>query len=148
MDISILVVDDNKDVLDTISTYLIMNKYTVKRASSGGEALSIIRNEKVHIVISDVKMPKMDGIELLREIRKFDFTIQVIMMTGYSTLRITMESIECGATDYILKPFENISEIKDLVDASIVKLQRWEKILAKSAKSTVTQRRKHEPLGM
>lgn len=135
MDMTLLVVDDEPDLLHSLRRYLEMLGQDVRTASNGEEALAIIRQEKIHIVLTDIKMPKMDGLTLLQEIRKYDFTIQVIMMTGYSTFHITLEALEYGAADYILKPFEDFEEILDVVDSAKKRLLRWRKILVRSSKS-------------
>lgn len=65
----------------------------------------MIKNNKFHIVITDIVMPNMNGIDLLKAAKSYDALTQVIMMTGYSTMEITIQSLEFGANDYILKPF-------------------------------------------
>lgn len=134
MEFTILVVDDEPDFVNSLKGHLALSCNSIHTASSGEEALRIIREKKVHIVLSDIKMPKMDGLTLLQEIRKYDFTIQVIMMTGYSTFNITLEALEYGATDYIMKPFEDFEEISDVIESSKKRLCRWRRILVKSSK--------------
>ncbi|NRW83842.1 response regulator [Clostridium beijerinckii] len=89
------------------------------------KALEMIKNNKFHIVITDIVMPNMNGIDLLKAAKSYDALTQVIMMTGYSTMEITIQSLEFGANDYILKPFKSIEYIIEIIDYSIQKLERW-----------------------
>ncbi len=134
MDWQILIVDDEEEIRRTLKNFFILSDFSVQTAGSGFEALEVIRRGKVHIVLSDIKMPKMDGIELLEEIRKIDFSIQVIMMTGFSTFDLTIRALERGAADYVLKPFESLDDVLHLVNLATERLQRWRKVLAGSSK--------------
>lgn len=134
MDWKILVVDDEPEICRTLKNYLTLSGFTIYTANSGAEALELIAKEKIHIVLSDIKMPQMTGLELLEEIRHIDFSIQVIMMTGFSTFDITLQALEKGATDYILKPFNDLEDIVNLIQLSIDKLARWKHNLATSVK--------------
>ena len=77
-------------------------------------------------------MPGMNGVELLREIKKIDGMIQVIMMTAYSTVERVIQCIRYGATDYIMKPFDDIDEIKIIVDDTANKIRRWKGVIVRS----------------
>lgn len=76
-------------------------------ATSGEEALSILNDLKPDLVIMDVRMPKMDGLEVLEKIKESHPQIQVIMMTAYSTTEKAIQAIKLGAYDYLTKPFDN-----------------------------------------
>lgn len=130
---TVLVVDDELEILRTLKSFLTMNGFRVLIAKSGIEALEVIESEKVHIVLTDVSMPGMDGISLLERVRKYDFSIQVIIMTGYSTFNTTLQALELGATDYILKPFEDLDEVVRILTISADRLKRWQKVLAGSS---------------
>ena len=130
----VLIVDDEPEILRTLKSYLALNGFTAYIAENGQKALDIIVHEKINIVLSDISMPVMDGLELLKEIRKIDFSIQVIMMTGFSTFNTTLMALEYGAADYILKPFQDLDEIIRLLNISADKLYRWRKVLAGSSK--------------
>lgn len=131
--LTVLVVDDELEILRTLKSYLSINGYRTLVAKSGAEALEIIEKEKVHIVLTDVSMPGMDGISLLERVRKYDFSIQVIIMTGFSTFNTTLQALELGATDYILKPFEDLDEVLRILQISVERLKRWQKVLAGSS---------------
>jgi len=124
---NILVVDDEEGIRKSLSAYLKMEGYTVDTAGDGVEAIEKLKNAKFNIILLDINMPVRDGLETIQEIKALDFSIQVIMMTAFSTFDKTMKSLEYGATDYILKPFDNLAEILKLIRISEEKLDRWRK---------------------
>lgn len=130
---TVLVVDDEMEILRTLKSYLSINGFRVLAAKSGVEAMEIVESEKIHIVLTDVSMPGMDGIALLENIRRYDFSIQVIIMTGFSTFNTTLQALELGAADYILKPFEDLDEVVRILNISADRLKRWQKVLAGSS---------------
>jgi len=121
----VLIVDDEQDVTVVLEQFLRMEGYDVYSTTSPIEALEMIKKQKYHIVLSDIVMPKMDGIEFLIQVKQYDALTQVIMMTGYSTMDKTMRCLEAGANDYILKPFKNLSELAGIIKLSEDKLKRW-----------------------
>jgi putative nucleotidyltransferase with HDIG domain len=102
----ILVVDDDPGLLETLSDALQLEGYEVTTAKAGEEALERLRQEEVDLVITDIKMPGLSGLELLRAIRDKNQILPVIVMTGYASLETAVEAIKQGAYDYITKPFE------------------------------------------
>lgn len=130
----ILIVDDEEDIVGTLRKHLKLEGYTVDIAQSAAEAFKKVQNDKYHIVLTDIVMPEMDGIELLREIKSYDALTQVIMMTGYSTMDKTLSSLEFGANDYILKPFKSVEYLMEIIDYSIKKLERWRECIAQMVK--------------
>lgn len=121
----ILIIDDEEEILLALKKNLILEGYNVETCNDSQEALEMIKNNKFHIVITDIVMPNMNGIDLLKAAKAYDALTQVIMMTGYSTMEITIQSLEFGANDYILKPFKSIEYIIEIIDYSIQKLERW-----------------------
>lgn len=121
----ILIVDDEEEIVFTLKKHIELEGYTVDAAYSGIEALNKVKNEKYHIVLTDIVMPEMDGVELLKEIKRYDALAQVIMMTGYSTMDKTLSCLEYGANDYVLKPFKSIEQVISILDYSVQKLERW-----------------------
>ncbi len=100
----ILIVDDEKSILLLLREALGQWGYQVKTASSGTEALEILRTELFDAMLSDVRMPDMSGLDLLREVRKQDESIEVVMMTGYPTIASAVQALKEGAYDYLSKP--------------------------------------------
>ena len=121
----VLIVDDEQDAAVVLEEFLRMVGYEVYSATSPLEALEMIKKQKYHIILTDIVMPKMDGIEFLKQVKQYDALTQVIMMTGYSTMDKTMRCLEAGANDYILKPFKNLSQVAEIIKLSEDKLKRW-----------------------
>jgi two-component system, NtrC family, response regulator PilR len=101
---SVLVVDDEGHILDVLKDTLTHFGYRVTCAGSAAEALSAIRSELFDAAITDIRMPDMSGLDLLREIKKQDESIEVIVMTGYPTITSAVEALKEGAFDYLSKP--------------------------------------------
>jgi DNA-binding NtrC family response regulator len=104
---NILVVDDEKDICMALRILLTKEGYNVKEAYNGEQALERIRQENFDIVMTDIKMEKMDGFEVLKESQKISPETSVIMMTAFASVGSAVEAMRAGATDYITKPFIN-----------------------------------------
>ncbi len=102
----ILVVDDEQRMCDSLDTLLTKAGYQVQTAGDGKMALELYRNSNFDLVISDIKLPEMTGIELLQSIRKGDPNAMVILMTAYASLDTALAAINMGAYDYLMKPIE------------------------------------------
>ncbi len=113
----ILVVDDQRIVCYSLQRFLQSEGYKVETATSGKEALSILDRFRPDLVIMDVRMPEMDGLEVLKTIKASYPKIQVIMMTAYSTTEKAIEAIKLGAYDYLTKPFDNYELLMRIADA-------------------------------
>src|ERR1043166_6603363 len=100
----ILVVDDEKSILLLLKEALTQWGYQVTTAPSAVEGLELLKNGLFDALISDIRMPDMSGLDLLREIRKQDETIEVVMMTGYPTIASAVQALKEGAYDYLSKP--------------------------------------------
>ena len=105
-----LFVDDEKDFLETILKRMKKRHVDVYGAESGEEALSFLTHTSVDVVVLDVRMPGMDGIETLKEIKKRFPLVEVIMLTGHASLETAREGMETGAFDFLMKPV-NIDEL-------------------------------------
>lgn len=116
----ILVVDDELGIRDMLSYELSSHNYGVVTAVNGEDALEKIRKEKFHLVISDIKMPRMNGLEMLDAIKKIDPDVEVIMSTGFGTIETAVSAMKKGAYDFIQKPF-NIEEILALIEKALEK---------------------------
>ncbi len=102
----ILVVDDEEIQRVTIQDDLRDTGYEVIALEAPLLALELLHKEKFDIVLTDLKMPGMDGIQFLREIKKIDNNIEVLIMTAFATVKTAVDAIRCGAYDYLTKPFE------------------------------------------
>lgn len=114
---SVLLVDDEIDFMETLLKRLLKRRVKVTGAVSGEEALKIIRETPPDVVVLDVKMPGMDGMQTLREIKKIKPLVEVIMLTGHASLEVAVEGIEMGAFDYLMKPTDVDELLYKLEDA-------------------------------
>ncbi len=107
---NILVVDDDREIVKAIEIYLTKEGYHILKAYDGEEALKVIKENEIHLVILDIMMPKKDGIKTLEEIRKTK-TIPVIMLSAKSEDYDKIEGLNTGADDYVTKPFNPLELI-------------------------------------
>ena len=122
----ILVVDDEELQRHSLRSILTKKGYEVEVASSGEAALELLKNSLFHAALVDLKMPKMDGIQLLREIKELDEDAIVIMITGYATVETAVKAMRQGAYDYIPKPFE-ADEIDIIIRRAVTQQQLLKK---------------------
>jgi len=132
-EINVLIVDDEEGILDALKMHLEMDGYLVDTASSAVDAVTKVENAKsIHILLTDINMPKMDGIELLEKVKAISPTTIVIMITAYTSLMKVANSRINGATDYLLKPFRDLNEVDDVMERAYHQIDRWNKILAET----------------
>jgi DNA-binding NtrC family response regulator len=125
---NVLFVDDEADFLETLLKRMKKRQVNAFGVNSGEDALIYLKDHSVDIVVMDVRMPGMDGIETLRKIKKINPLLEVIMLTGHACLEIAREGMEVGAFDYLMKPI-NIDELLyKLQDAFKKKSIQMEKI--------------------
>lgn len=103
---SILLVDDEARFLQTTQKLLARSGYEVQTAPGGTEALELLKGGPVHVVFLDVKMPGMDGLTTLKEIKRQFPLVEVIMLTGHATVEYAVEGMRSGASDYLMKPVD------------------------------------------
>jgi DNA-binding NtrC family response regulator len=104
---NILVVDDEKDICKALNIILTKEGYAVKEAYNGEQALALIKHENFDIVMTDIKMEKVDGFEVLKQTQTISPETSVIMMTAFASVVSAVEAMRTGAADYITKPFIN-----------------------------------------
>ena len=100
----VLIVDDEQETLDLIEQYLIGRDFDVTTTMSGEQAVAIVQKDLFHIAIVDLHLPGMTGAELLKSIKSIRSDVQVVMITGYGTIRDAVECMKLGASDFITKP--------------------------------------------
>ncbi len=130
MNKTILIVDDEKDFCTVLSDSLSRDRYRVITAFNGKMALQLVKKEKPDLILLDIKMPGMDGIEVLRKIKKMKKEIVVIMFTAYGTLETARKAMKLGAYDYVTKPVD-LFLLKSLV----------KEVLGKASKSVTKGKR-------
>ncbi|MCH9025264.1 MAG: response regulator [candidate division Zixibacteria bacterium] len=104
----ILIVDDEESQRELLKGYLSKNGYEVTLAGDGEEALSVYRNIFAPVALVDLKMPKMNGLELLVELKQINPFIQVIMLTAFGSVETAVAAMKAGASDYLTKPLHDL----------------------------------------
>ncbi len=102
----VLVVDDEPDFVELLQEFLTAKGYEVISAENGEEALRKVKEERPHLILLDVRMPNMNGLEVLRRVREIDHEVGVIMVTAVSEEDTGRQALKLGAFDYITKPLD------------------------------------------
>lgn len=133
----ILIVDDDVTVCKSIANALATEAYTVDTALSGKEAINKEKEIKYDVIIVDLMMPGINGIELLKEVKSKRPEIMVIMITGYPSIKTAVQSTKLGAFDYIPKPFTP-NELRSLVSRALRSKHSYEAELRKKSKEKIS----------
>lgn len=112
--LNVLVVDDEQVVLDSIIKHLKKDNFTIHTALTARAGLEMVDSCRMDIILTDLMMPEMDGLQFMKEVKKRDPHIPVIMITGYATINTALQATELGAFDYIAKPFTK-SELRSVI---------------------------------
>ncbi len=136
-EMKMMLVDDEERFLSTTQKLLARKGYDVLTASSGSEALEKLMANRIHVVILDVKMPGMDGIETLRAIKRAYPLVEVIMLTGHATVESAVEGLKTGASDYLMKPTDIDVLIEKSEEAFSKRQSLEEKIRVAQARSAM-----------
>ena len=123
----VMVVDDEENIRDVLSSYLTSLGYAVETANDGEDALSKFRRGGFDLIISDLLMPTVDGLELLKKIREQDKDVIFLMITGYPSIETAVEAIKKGAYDYITKPF-HMEDVKIRIERAFEKKNLKERL--------------------
>ena len=102
----VLVVDDEPDFIELLREFLTVKGYEVIAASNGEEALRKVKEDRPHLILLDVRMPKMNGPEVLKQVREIDHEVGVIMVTAVNEEETGRQALKLGAFDYITKPLD------------------------------------------
>lgn len=136
----VLLVDDEVPFVETMSKRLSKRQLMVLPAYTGREALEMLGKNAVDVVILDVKMPGMDGIQTLRQIKQTFPLVEVIMLTGHATIETAVEGMRLGAFDYLMKPCE-IEELLAKVGEAKEKKSKHEQKIMDARMKEITLRR-------
>lgn len=123
----LLIVDDEIEILNMLRRNLELEGYEVALTTSSAEALEMMKDDLFNLVLTDIKMPGISGVELLTEIKKINPLANVIMMTGYSSMTNVVDCIGNGAVDYFVKPFSDLELIFAALDQARTRVRRWQK---------------------
>jgi len=137
----VLLVDDEVPFVETMTKRLTKRDLQVVAAFSGKESLEKLKEiAEIEVVILDVKMPEMDGIETLREIKRNFPLTEVIMLTGHATVETGIEGMKLGAFDYLMKPCDIENLLEKVKEAAARKRSHEEKIIAARLKEITSRR--------
>ncbi len=115
---TILVVDDELLIRDLLYDFFNSQGWDIKVAENGERALEIVESEKIDLILTDLKMPIMDGMELTKQIKENHPDLPVIVMTGYPSVDSAVEALRNKVADYIVKPF-NINQLYKVVESEV-----------------------------
>ena len=132
--LQVLLVDDEVEFLETLIKRMKKRNVDITGAKSGEEALAVLDQNQVDVVILDVRMPGMDGIDTLKEIKRKHPLIEVIMLTGHASVEVAVQGMELGAFDYLMKPINIDDLIYKVEDAHKSKSIQEKKLNALSNK--------------
>ncbi len=102
----VLIVDDEPDAVELLREFLAAKGYDTLTASNGEDALRLVKTERPHLILLDVRMPKMNGLEVLRQVRQIDQEVGVIIVTAVDEEETGRQALKLGAFDYIVKPLD------------------------------------------
>ncbi len=119
---TILLADDDKAVLGVLQEYLLLQGFKVLVSENGREALRELKKEHVDLVLTDMYMPEMTGMDLIERVRRYDQQVPIILLTGYSTVELTIEALRAGATNFIVKPFD-LEELYKIIRTTLQRVE-------------------------
>jgi len=123
----LLIVDDEVEIREMLSRHFKFLGYNTSIASNGQEAMNYLGENKVDIIITDIMMPVMDGVTLLKTIRKEYPMVQVIMITGYVSLDNALSCMRAQASTCIFKPLEDLTELEEAVEKAFQTIEMWKR---------------------
>lgn len=128
MDINVLLVDDEKDFVESLAQRLELRGFNVKTAFDGPGAIDKIKEHNFDVIILDVQMPGLSGIDTFKEIKKIEQISQIIMLTGHATVETAIEGMKIGAFDYLMKPTDTKELINKIENAFALVSEQRKKI--------------------
>ncbi len=118
----VLIVDDLEEIREILSSFLEDKGYVIYTAENGREALELIKEKEINLVLTDVRMPEMNGYDLTRTIKKMNPKIGIIIMTAYTSIYTEGDIRKIGADDFISKPF-NLTNVSEKVERVIFQMK-------------------------
>jgi len=144
---TILIVDDDEAELEAMSDALSVQGYKIISKSSGEEALNMMQEQPFDVILTDLRMPDVDGMEILRAARGMDSHSQVIMITAYGSVDKAVEAMRAGAADFIEKPFKSLAELREKVRKAIEKQSLQRENINLQRQNVALQRQINEKFG-
>ena len=126
---NLLIVDDEAEIREALSRHFRYLGYEVRTASNGQEALAILEKERVGVIISDIVMPVMNGVDLLRTVRRDYPMVRVIIITGYVTQENVLACMRHHADICVFKPWPDLTELEEAVRDAFARIENWKRKL-------------------
>ena len=141
--IKLLLVDDEDRFRSTLSKRLAEKGVVAETAANGVEALKVVKSKPVDVIVLDIKMPEMDGIETLRHIKKMNPDIEIILLTGHANIESAVEGMRLGAYDYLMKPCDLEQLLEKITEAWTAKRDREKKAVRNGMQEKMDYWQKH-----
>lgn len=122
---NVLIVDDEIEILHMLRRNLELEGFQVTTASDPFQAVDLMKQELFNLVLLDIRMPGMTGVQLLQELKRINPLTNVIIMTGYSSMANVVDCLGAGAVDYFVKPFMDLNLLIDSLEQARSRLERW-----------------------
>jgi DNA-binding NtrC family response regulator len=122
---SVLIIDDEQIILDSLAVIFKRKNIAAETENNPVEALQRYRRHHYNIVLVDVLMPEMNGVDVVRTIKQINPLCNIIVMTAFSNMMHVVDCIEAGAVDYITKPFSDMDILLNVVRTTIERVERW-----------------------
>ncbi len=142
----ILIIDDDESMLDTLKLYLADSDYKIFLAKSGTQGINILEQEHPDLVITDVMMPEVNGLDVLMKSKKFDKNINVIMLTAFDGMESTIKAIQLGAYDYLSKPIEQ-ERLKIIIKRALESKKLSERFFDTTSEKTIKFKKESSLIG-
>ena len=133
----VLIVDDEEEFVEALAERLTIRDYDVTKSLTGEDALEKVRHYNFDVVILDVRLPGMDGIDILKEIKRIKPLTEVVMLTGHATVESAIEGMKLGAFDYLMKPCETEDLTAKINRAHDKKVEHEERIREARAREII-----------
>lgn len=143
----VLVIDDEQIVLESVKKILMQENYEVTTSISSRKGLDLANQNDYDLVLSDIRMPEIGGMRVLRDIKRAKPTLPVVIITGYATVQSSVQAMKLGATDYIEKPFtpeELVKTANDAIEASSKQAPEEQRLIHKEEIVKVLERAAHD----
>lgn len=121
----LLLVDDEPEILKMLTRHLALEGYEVVSTASPREAVELMREHLFNLVITDIRMPELSGVELLGELRRINPLANVLIITGYSNMSYVVDCLAAGAVDYFTKPITDMELFLRIVSDAQQRVERW-----------------------